>query len=76
MQLEQTLEDEEDVMTMGISFRHDEHTPPVMLLLFILLVSFILPLIRSLASASRVRERERPDEQIGHEYFERTIESC
>ena len=58
IQLEQTLEDEEDVMTIGISFKHDEHTPPVMLLLFILLVSFILLFIRSLFSASRARERE------------------
>ena len=41
IQLEQSREEEEDVRIIGISFRHDEQTPPVVLLC-ILLVSFIV----------------------------------
>jgi hypothetical protein len=40
IQFEQSRDEEDDVIIMGISLRHDEQTPPVELLL-ILLVSFI-----------------------------------
>lgn len=43
MQFEQSFDSGlvDDVITMGISFKHDEQTPPVVIL-FILLVSFII----------------------------------
>ena len=40
IQFEQSRDDDDDVIIRGISLRHDEQTPPVELLL-ILLVSFI-----------------------------------
>jgi hypothetical protein len=62
-QFEQRRDEDEDVRIMGISLRHDEHTPAMillwLLLLFMLLVSFIVGIFALLTRTGDEREREK-----------------